>query len=211
MHRETVQGFIVFEGIDGSGTTTQLGLLKARLEDSGAGYSTECEPTTGPIGVLIRSALSGAFTAQPETVARLFAADRGEHLYGQLGIVERCARGELVISDRYLFSSLVYQGLTCDSGLPERLNEAFPLPELVIFFELDPAIAARRMGTRASLEIYENIEFQCQVAQRYQTVLASFEESGMKVVRIDADATSELVEDAIWKAVAPLAERFHSR
>lgn len=211
MHRETVQGFIVFEGIDGSGTTTQLGRLKARLEASGAAYSTECEPTPGPIGVLIRSALSGAFNTKPETVARLFAADRGEHLYGQLGIVERCARGELVISDRYLFSSLVYQGLTCEPSLPASLNEPFPLPELVIFFELDPTIAAKRMGTRASLDIYENIEFQSRVADRYHTVLAGFEESGLKVVRIDADATSDEVEEAVWKAISPLAERFNSR
>lgn len=211
MHRETLQGFIVLEGIDGSGTTTQLGLLKTRLERSGVAHSLGCEPTTGPIGALIRSALSGSFDARPETVARLFVADRGEHLYGPDGIVERCARGELVISDRYLFSSLVYQGLTCEPSLSERLNESFPLPELVIFFELDPDTAAGRMGSRASLEIYENLEFQSQVAQRYRTVLSSFEEAGMKVVHIDAEARSEQVEEAVWKAIAPLANKVSRR
>lgn len=209
--RETIPGFIVFEGIDGSGTTTQLGLLKTRLHKTRLAFSIGFEPTLGPIGALVRQALSGAFDARAETVARLFVADRGEHLYASGGIVERCARGELVISDRYLFSSLVYQGLTCGPSLPERLNEPFPLPELVIFFELHPAIAAQRMCTRSSLEIYENIEFQGRVAERYRTVLASFEDSGMKVERIDAGATSLEVEEAVWHTIAPIAERLSRR
>ena len=202
-----LRGFVVFEGIDGSGTTTQLSRLSKRLEDAGAPWSSSCEPTDGPVGTLIRQALSGSFAARPETVARLFAADRGEHLYGEDGIVERTGRGELVVSDRYVFSSLAYQGLTCGPDLPLALNAPFPLPELLVFFEVDPELAAARMSTRSSLEIYENIAFQRRVAAAYADVMSSFEGKGMTIARLDAGASPDVVEEAVWSAVSPLLPR----
>lgn len=160
---------------------------------------------------MIRQALSGAYPALPETVARLFAADRGEHLYGAGGIVERAGRGEIAVSDRYFFSSLAYQGLTCGPELPASLNAPFPLPELLLFFELDPVVAAERMASRAALDIYENIEFQKRVAAAYSDVVGSFEGLGMTIVRIDARARPDDVEAAVWAAVAPLVGRAANR
>jgi dTMP kinase len=209
--RDILRGFIAFEGIDGTGTTTQLGRLSRRLEGLGAAFQASCEPTPGPAGRLIREALSGGFDARPETVARLFAADRGEHLYGPGGLVERASRGELVVSDRYLFSSLAYQGLTCGPELPAELNARFPLPELLLFFSLDPDEASRRLASRKALEIYENLEFQRRVDAAYRRVVASFEGSGMTIVRIDAAAGPDEVEAAVWDAVEPLAARSASR
>jgi dTMP kinase len=141
----------------------------------------------------------------PETVARLFAADRGEHLHGEGGILERAGRGELVISDRYLFSSLAYQGLTCGRELPEAINAAFPLPELLLFFEIDPKVSLGRMASRKSLEIYENLAFQERVSAAYTEIVASFEGSGMRIARIDAAASPDDVEAAVWAAIEPLA------
>lgn len=204
-----LRGFVVFEGLDGSGTTTQLARLSRRLEDAGTPWSSSCEPTDGPVGKLIRQALSGAFAAKPETVARLFAADRGEHLYGEAGIVERSGRGELVVSDRYVFSSLAYQGLTCGPALPAALNAPFPLPELLVFFEIDPEKAAARMALRSSLEIYENLAFQRRVAAAYTDVIASFEGKGMRIVRLDAGASPDAVEEEVWSAVSTLVPRRH--
>ncbi|HPB64938.1 MAG TPA: dTMP kinase, partial [Spirochaetales bacterium] len=203
--RTILEGFVALEGIDGAGTTTQLRRLSARLEAAGVAFSTECEPTPGPVGRLIRQALSGAFDARPETVARLFAADRGEHLYGPGGILERTAAGSLVVSDRYLFSSLAYQGLTCGPDLPAELNAPFPLPELLLFFELDPEIAAERMAARDSLEIYENLAFQRRVDAAYRAVVSSFEGSGMAVVRVDAAASPDEVERTLWSAIEPIS------
>ncbi len=205
-NRTIVEGFVALEGIDGTGTTTQLRRLSARLGAEGVACSADCEPTPGPVGRLIRQALSGAFDARPETVARLFAADRGEHLYGPGGILERTAAGTLVVSDRYLFSSLAYQGLTCGPELPAELNAPFPLPQLLLFFELDPELAAGRMASRDSLEIYENLEFQRRVDAAYRAVVSSFEGSGMAVVRVDAAASPDEVEAAVWSAIEPISK-----
>lgn len=207
--RALLKNFVVFEGIDGTGTTTQLNRLARRLEASGLPYHTSCEPTSGPVGVLIRQALSGAFAARPETVARLFAADRGEHLYGPEGIAERAGRGQLAVSDRYFFSSLAYQGLTCGQELPAKLNAPFPLPELLLFFELDPEVAELRMASRKELEIYENLEFQRRVAGAYRAIVESFEDSGMAIARINASGTPDEVESAVWTAVLPLVRRIN--
>ncbi len=207
--RATIENFVVFEGIDGTGTTTQLNRLSRRLEASGIAHHASCEPTPGPVGVLIRQAPSGAFPARPETVARLFAADRGEHLYGPEGIVARTGRGQLAVSDRYLFSSLAYQGLTCGNELPALLNAPFPLPELLLFFELDPEVAERRMASRKELDIYENLQFQRHVAEAYRTIVGSFEDSGLNIARINASATPDEVESAVWAAVLPLVRRIN--
>lgn len=209
--RELMENFVVFEGIDGTGTTTQLNRLSRRLEGTDIAYHASCEPTPGPVGVLIRQALSGAFVARPETVARLFAADRGEHLYGPDGIVARTGRGQLAISDRYFFSSLAYQGLTCGHELPDLLNAPFPLPELLLFFELDPEVAERRMANRHALDIYENLGFQRRVAEAYRTIVDSFEDSGMTIARINASATPDEVEAAVWDAVSSLVRRISGR
>jgi len=209
--RTFLENFIVFEGIDGTGTTTQLNRLSRRLEASRIPYHAGCEPTPGPVGLLIRQALSGAFEARPETIARLFAADRGEHLYANDGIVARTGRGQLVVSDRYFFSSLAYQGLTCGHDLPSLLNAPFPLPELLLFFELDPEVAEQRMAARKALDIYENLEFQRRVAGAYRTIVNSFEDSGMSIARINASATPDDVESAVWAAVSPLAHRISGR
>ncbi|MCL2128288.1 MAG: dTMP kinase, partial [Treponema sp.] len=101
---EILSNFAVFEGGDGSGTSTQLALLGQKLGGNGGKgpvFYPTFEPTDGPIGLLIRSALKNEAVMRPQTVARLFSADRGEHLYSPGGIIERCRRGELVISDRY--------------------------------------------------------------------------------------------------------------
>ena len=106
-----LSNFVVLEGIDGSGTTSQLRLLKEKfaLEDKGNSVVFTQEPTSGSIGILIRSALQGSSVFAPETMTRLFAADRCEHLYGKEGIKAALTAGKAVFSDRYLFSSLAYQ------------------------------------------------------------------------------------------------------
>ncbi|MDR2900663.1 MAG: dTMP kinase, partial [Treponema sp.] len=137
-----ISNFIVFEGGDGTGTSTQCERIRRRV--SNVSCFITFEPTDGPIGKIIRSALKKDLMLQPETLARLFAADRNEHLYQSDGIVERCNRGEIVVSDRYIPSSLVYQGIECGEELPAKLNKDFPLPELLFYFDIDPAIALER-------------------------------------------------------------------
>jgi len=195
-----IQNFVVFEGGDGSGTSTQLKLLGERLAlvASRCAYHIGFEPTEGLIGRLIRSALRGETYYCPDTVARLFAADRGEHLFAKDGIIERAARGELVVSDRYVLSSLVYQGIACGSDLPFRLNEDFPHPELLFYFELDPQKALERIESRPIKDQFEQLEFQQKVKTHYEALLPTYGEAGTRIVRIDATQTVEKISDILW-------------
>jgi dTMP kinase len=196
-----IPNFAVFEGGDGSGTTTQLGLLERRLAGGGPAFFPTFEPTGGPVGRVIRSALRKEIVLQPETLARLFAADRTEHLYAAGGVLERAGRGELAVSDRYVLSSLVYQGLECGEELPQALNAAFPAPELLVFFDLDPRIAAERIRDRPSLELYEYLEFQEKVRERYLALLPAFRDQGVMVEVIDASRPPEEAAESVWRAL----------
>src|SRR5262245_58804737 len=115
--------FIVVEGVDGSGSTTHTRLLAKALRKRGHRVHTNCEPTTGPVGGLIRQVLQKRITIPGEsgpkslgwsTMALLFAADRLDHLDSE--ITPALRKGEWVISDRYDLSSLAYQSLTAPSA-----------------------------------------------------------------------------------------------
>ena len=109
---EIVTNFIVFEGLDGAGTTTQANLLEEKYNSLNIPCINSCEPTRGFIGKAIREVLSGDIKVASGTIAKLFVSDRHEHLYNPKdGILSRCKAGDFVISDRYLFSSLAYQSL----------------------------------------------------------------------------------------------------
>jgi dTMP kinase len=223
-----LRNFAVLEGADGSGTSTQMELLKRRFEGPGPGgenrgggdgkdaataripdgggpplYAT-AEPSAGETGRLIRRALKGELLLLPETLARLFAADRGEHLYGPGGIAERAGRGELVVCDRYVPSSLVYQGLECGEELPRALNAPFPAPELIVFFDLDPHTALERIRGRGDREIYERLDFQLKVRDRYLAILPGLRARGSAVVQIDASRNPAEVAEQLWGALKKL-------
>jgi len=202
-----IRNFAVFEGGDGSGTSTQLALLGQKFAKTGIKnpvfYPTS-EPTGGAIGKIIRSALKKDPLLQPETLARLFAADRGEHLFADRGIIERCQHGELVICDRYVLSSLAYQGIECGDGLPHSLNAAFPAPELLFFFDIDPQIALRRMENRPSLDIYEHLAFQEKVREKYLSLLGEYRDGGVRVEVIDASQSVKKVADQVWSALSKM-------
>ena len=221
-----LRNFAVIEGCDGSGTTTQLKLLgkkcavqtelsrQENAETSGL-FAAEpgqkyfyplifptSEPTQDPVGILIKRILSGEYSVQKETLARLFAADRGEHLYAPGGIVERCSRGEVVVSDRYTPSSLVYQGLECGRELPEALNASFPHPELLIYLDVDPGTAIRRIGSRKEKrEIYEKKDFQARVRKAYLELLPFYESKGVRVVSLDGTMPQEALAEEIWNSI----------
>jgi len=202
---EIIPNFVVFEGGDGSGTTTQLSILSNRLKtlEKPSFFST-FEPTDGQIGKLIRSVLKKELNLKPETLAMLFSADRNEHLYGQNGILAHTNNGELVVSDRYVPSSLVYQGIECGDELPVLLNSRFPAPEITIFFDIEPKIAIERMKNRNSLEIYEYVEFQEKVRFKYKSAIAQYSKNGARVEIIDASKTAEEVADKVWSIICEM-------
>lgn len=187
--RGPIKNFIVFEGIDGSGTTTQLARLAALLGKHATPHWVTAEPTPRPEGALVRRILKGELPAEPGTIAHLFAADRHEHLYGTDGIMEKIAKGLVVVCDRYVLSSLAYQGIACGDDLPKLLNSRFPVPGLTLFFDVDPEISMGRMKSRDQLEIYEKMGFQVKVREAYRRVLDEARKSGWKIAQIDASQT----------------------
>ena len=207
MFTDILDNFVVFEGVDGSGTSTQIGLLRERFGPGGLRdpvLHATAEPTDGAIGRLIRRALGKDPAMLPTTLAGLFAADRNEHLYAPGGIRERCLRGELVVCDRYVLSSLAYQGIECGDGLPRALNSGFPAPALLLFFDLDPLAAQERMRGRESLDIFENLDFQLRVRDRYLALLDEYRSLGAAVRTIDAAQNPEKVALDVWSAVSKM-------
>jgi len=139
--------FIALEGIDGSGTTHQCRALAEALRDRGHVVMETHEPSDGSIGRLIRErlALKSAPT-DPRALALLFASDRLDHV--QSRIAPALARGEVVLSDRYVMSSWVYQALDCDSGWVREINQHAPWPDLTLVLEISPEIAMDRVTRR---------------------------------------------------------------
>ena len=202
---EIIPNFVVFEGGDGSGTTTQLSLLAQRLKNTEKPvFFPTFEPTDGQIGKIIRSALKKETVLRPQTLAMLFAADRNEHLSGENGILARANRGELVVSDRFTLSSLVYQGIECGDELPTALNSPFAAPELTLFFDIDPKIAVNRMSKRGTLEIYEYLEFQEKVRQKYISAVEDYRKAGARVEIIDSSKSIEEVADKVWSIISKM-------
>lgn len=183
-----LHNFIVFEGLDGSGTTTQLELLKKLLSNKDAWFTAE--PTGNETGLFLRKILKGDFSLEPETLAFLFAADRYEHIYGEKGIQEHLKKGTAVFCDRYLFSSLAYQSPNCGSALPMKLNEDFPLPEYLFYFEINSSLSLSRVISRnEQTEIFEKSDIQQKTQHEYERIIAWYKENGpsaMKIIKIDA-------------------------
>ncbi|GMO15630.1 MAG: hypothetical protein Ta2A_25800 [Treponemataceae bacterium] len=194
-----VKNFIVFEGIDGSGTSTQIQLLKNSFTDGAFGFTAE--PTSLETGIFLRRILSGAAKTTAETRAFLFAADRYEHVYGNGGIIETLDSGKTVVCDRYLFSSLAYQGIECGEALPRTLNADFPLPEYVFFFDIDAKSALERIALRGEkTEIYEKLGFLEKTVDAYRGIIARYEKNpahDMKIIRVDALLPPETISQTI--------------
>ena len=201
-----LNNFVVFEGIDGAGTSTQMRLLAER--DSGKKIAFTAEPTERPTGKFLRQILAGKEKVAPQTAAYLFAADRAEHLWGQGGIVDQTKNGLTVVSDRYLFSNLAYQGVTCGEDLPKTLNSPFPLPQLLFFFDISAQKSLERVEKRGEAkEIYENEKFLNDTASRYRAIIDQYkklENSGMRIVELDATLPKEKISDLIWKEILPI-------
>ena len=198
-----LKNFIVFEGIDGAGTSTQLNILKEKLENKNVYFTVE--PTDLPTGKFLRTILSGNVKVAPSTAAFLFASDRNEHLYGKDGILEQTQKGNICICDRYIFSSLAYQSNECGMELPKKLNEDFPLPEYLFYFSINPEQSLKRITGRGVTEIYEKQDFLEKTKNQYDRIIADFKEnSDIKIIEIDATSPIEEIEKIIWNVIEKL-------
>lgn len=196
-----LHNFIVFEGIDGSGTSTQMDFLQTKLADKNVCFTYE--PTELETGKFLRKILKGDIQLHPDTIARLFAADRCEHLYGKNGIIEKAGKGSLVLSDRYIFSSLAYQSNECGENLPRQLNANFPLPEIVFYFDIEPSVSINRIQGRRVTEIYEKKDFLEQTRRQYLSIMKEYEKQ-TSIIYIDAAQSKADVSEKIWSIISKL-------
>jgi dTMP kinase len=195
--------FIVLEGIDGSGTSTQAELLQSYFINHQQKARLSPEPSDGIIGQLIRQGMqSPIFNISnsqhfDQQMAYLFAADRYHHLYNEDNGVFKSIEQENshVITTRYYFSSFAYNGYTQeDWEFIARLNHNFPNPDLVIYCDLPVEISLSRIQDRSTKEIYETKEKLSQVRQNYHRL---FKEYSERLLMIDATQAKTEIHQTI--------------
>ncbi|MGV1099410.1 dTMP kinase [Thiovibrio sp. JS02] len=191
---------IAFEGIDGTGKTTQIRLLAEALRGRGFSVVETREPTDGEYGQKIRRLYKNRNSVTPEEELALFLADRREHV--RQVIAPGLARGEVVLTDRYYFSTAAYQGAAGhDPGQIIVANELFaPRPDLVIMLEAPVALGVHRVQKLRgeSLNDFEQEEMLARVAEIFAGL------DGEYIRRIDGSGDAQSVHAKIMEQVAPL-------
>jgi len=196
---EKIKNFFVIEGLDGSGTTTQLHRIAHRSEGLSPHLYPTFEPTDNPIGKLIRRILHKDLTVPHDTLMRLFSADRSLHLFEDArGILTRIKSGEIVLSDRYLFSSIAYQALNASMDDVLQLNQ-FPLPQRVFFIELSPELCASRRKTRSREELFDETEMQRKIRDNYYRAFDRFPDLDIEI--IDGSSSIDEITRIIWRSL----------
>lgn len=186
-----LQNFIVFEGLDGAGTTTQMQMLATACDKKDILCRATFEPTDKPIGRLVRSILQKQIVTTPLALAMLYAADREDHLHNPVnGLTHDLEQGKLVICDRYLYSSLAYQSVECDFEIVAKLND-FPAPEYVFFIDTPLEECIRRIDSRGNTsELFERHEFLQKVKDNYERIFSTLSDK-VKFFRLDGLASKE--------------------
>lgn len=197
--------FLVIEGLDGSGKTTQINMLRDRLQGMGEACYLTAEPTELPTGKFIRSILQKEITADPRTVAALYAADRIEHLFHpEEGLLHKLSEGYHVIASRYYFSSLAYQSEHASPGWVASLNMMAKrtLPaDITIFLDLEPEVSMQRIRARGEeMELFETEEKLTHVRESFHLAFEHFGE-GENIHIVDASKDPVAVSEAIWTII----------
>ncbi|MFW6158411.1 MAG: dTMP kinase [Planctomycetota bacterium] len=205
--------FIVFEGIDGSGTTTQARAAAKWLRSKGVDVVETHEPTDLQIGRLIRLALSRRMPGcegeklDPHFFALLFATDRMHHM--RTVVVPGVGAGQYVVSDRCYLSSFAYQSIDYDLDIVRAMNREVRRADLTFLLDLDAGDADRRLTPRTLFdgsprEVFETPEMLARVRQSYLRIADLLEAEGERIVRIDGGRSREAVAAEVRHTLAEL-------
>lgn len=190
--------FLVIDGIDGSGKTTHSNMLYYSLKKKGFDVEYTMEPSNGTVGRFIRSEVVSKKKLHPEVEALLFAADRFEHLKNE--IVPWLDMGKVVVCDRYVYASIVYQGVqNVNIKWIENLNHFALEPDLAIYLDVIPEIGLERINREKS--IFENLEFQKRIRKNYLNLV----EKG-RLTLVDSNKNIEEVNSEILTLALKLIE-----
>ena len=199
--------FIVLEGIDGSGKSSQIGPLVKRLEGLGLPCRADREPTGGPVGSLIRQIFTGRVTADNRVIAALYAADRIDHLVNEVdGLCTAIDKGITVVSDRYYFSSYAYHSVDMDMEWVIQANSVSAgllRPTLTVFLDVPVETALERIHKNRFVE--EIFDREDRLRKTRELYFKAFDrlKDVEKVAVVDGSGTPEEVAERIWAAVSP--------
>jgi dTMP kinase len=198
--------FIVLEGPDGAGISTQTALLQAGLMQHGMKALATKEPTSGPIGSVIRQGLSHRLVYPPnqslgdDVMALLYAADRLDHL--RADIVPRLEAGTHVVCDRYRLSSYAYQGASLGQEWVRALNSRSIAPDVTFFIDVPPEVSQSRIEKRGNyVELYETDERLRPVYANYLRLIEQARSEGENIITVDGKLSVEEVAAAILQHV----------
>lgn len=195
--------FIVIEGLDGSGGTTQSRLLQDWFLEKGHATHLTCEPSHRPVGVFLQQQLKASSQEtrlSDRVLPFLFAADRQDHLDEEIN--PALLAGKMVISDRYYHSSLAYQGLSIGLSRVASLNENFRKPDITFILWLDPEISFQRIQHRGlPLERFETLNHLRNIAEAYEDVFSYCKTQGERIFKIDARLSIEEIHQSIQKHI----------
>jgi len=200
--------FIAFEGIDGSGKSTQVNLLCKRLEEEGHRVYRTAEPTGSPIGTIIRNIFTHRMEADHRVIAGLFIADRLDHLLNKTdGILKKLAEGYTVITDRYYFSSYAYQGthMPLDWVIEANsLSAELLKPDINIYIDITPELSISRLKNgRTSMELYETMSNLKDVRDKYKEAFNKLK-SKENIFITDGNRDAEAIASDIWNKIRSL-------
>lgn len=200
--------FIALEGIDGSGKSTQTKLLAEKLTQLGHKVYTTFEPTDSPIGKIIRQIFSRKMEASHEVIAALFVADRLHHVQNSAnGILKKLSEGYTVITDRYYFSSYAYHGAHVEMNWViegNRKTAELLRPDINIYIDVSPEESMKRLTqNRADLEIFETLENQQKVQQKYFEAFELLKNSE-KIEHVNGEQSPEYIAKAIFEIVTKI-------
>ena len=200
--------FIAFEGIDGCGKGTQAKILVQNLKGIGKDVILTMEPTKGPIGRMIREHMSSPFL-DDKTLALMFAGDRIEHL--QKEVIPEMEAGKIIVSDRYVYSSIAYQGQMVDIEWVGKVNSYAEKPDLVFILDVDPRTARKRMEDRD--DDFEYFEEDPDFQEGCRRTFNGFpkgkhlpESLKTKFVVIEGDKGISEISDIVWDHVSALID-----
>jgi len=200
--------FIAFEGIDGSGKSTQVKLLSDRLKKEGLKIYTTFEPTDSPIGSVIKNIFRHRIEADHRTIAGLYVADRLDHLTNKTnGILKKMEEGYSVITDRYYFSSYAYQGthMSLDWVIQANsLSAELLRPDLSIFIDISPEVSMQRLSEgRDMIQLYESLENLHNVRAKYFEAFEKLKDQE-KIFIVDGNRSFEAIFNDVWDKIYPL-------
>jgi len=200
--------FIAFEGIDGSGKSTQVKLLAAKLKAQGIKVYTTFEPTDNPIGAMIRQIMKGEMKADHRTIAGLFVADRLDHILNENnGLLKKLEEGYTVITDRYYFSSYAYHSphMPMDWVIQANAMSAELLrTDLNIYIDISPEVSMKRIqAARESIELFETLDNLKSVRDKYMEAFEKLKHEE-HIFITDGDREAEEIASDVWNAISKL-------